>query len=185
MRCCWGSVSIFVVPPSAQLRTGAGTHNHECPCCAKLAPRLCLQHASVVMGPGSRSLRSLVRATRLIRFSNSQFRDRHCEPTGRADARPMTGEAIQKPSFRDGPKDQTSDAQLRIVVRCFASPRNDESGLLRRFRLRSWSDGGQVAPRHDGKIRCSPPLTTVVRASDSRGRRECRVPNAPAASRAM
>jgi hypothetical protein len=28
-------------------------------------------------------------------------------------------------SFRDGPKDQTSDAQLRIVVRCYASPRND------------------------------------------------------------
>ena len=36
-------------------------------------------------------------------------------------------------SFRDGPKDQTSDAQLRIGnlrfrVRCFASPRNDMLG---------------------------------------------------------
>jgi hypothetical protein len=31
---------------------------------------------------------------------------RHCEE--------QSGEAIQTPSFRDGPKDQTSDAQLRI-----------------------------------------------------------------------
>jgi hypothetical protein len=39
----------------------------------------------------------------------------------------------------------------RFRVRCFASPRNDEAGLLRRFRLRSLSYGGQVAPRNDGK----------------------------------
>src|SRR5258706_15336619 len=55
------------------------------------------------MGPGSRSLRSLVRddtdrviARRFpIRFSNSQ--GRHCEePTGRANARPMTGSATKQ-----------------------------------------------------------------------------------------
>src|SRR5258708_10852953 len=50
---------------------------------------------------------------------------RHCEPTGRANARPMTGSAKQ--SIADQGK----------------------SGLLRRFRLRSLSYGGQVAPRND------------------------------------
>jgi hypothetical protein len=162
MRCCWGSVSISssrLVRNCARER-GPITTNVRV---ARSWLRVCVYntHRWLWVPDRARCAR-LSGTTRLIRFSNSQFRDRHCEPTGRADARPMTGEAIQKPSFRDGPKDQTSDAQLRIVVRCFASPRNDESGLLRRFRLRSWSDGGQVAPRHDGKIRCSPPLTTVV-----------------------
>src|SRR6266478_7761427 len=50
---------------------------------------------------------------------------RHCEPTGRANARPMTGSAKQS-----------------------MLPRS-KSGLLRRFRLRSLSYGGQVAPRND------------------------------------
>src|SRR5881394_2991326 len=59
-----------------------------------------------------------------IHISNST-NDRHCEPTGRANARPMTGSAKQ------------SMEQQR------------KNGLLRRFRLRSLSYGGQVAPRND------------------------------------
>ena len=53
------------------------------------------------------------------------FSDRHCEPTGRTNARPMTGSAKQS-----------------------MAPRS-KSGLLRRFRLRSLSYGGQAAPRND------------------------------------
>jgi hypothetical protein len=54
------------------------------------------------------------------------FSDRHCEPTGRASARPMTGSAKQSMA-----------PQVK-------------AGLLRRFRFRSLSYGGQVAPRNDG-----------------------------------
>src|ERR1700681_4201415 len=48
--------------------------------------------------------------------------------------------SIATPSFRDGPKDQTADAQLRVGESrdsgfdAFASPRNDASELLRRSR---------------------------------------------------
>src|SRR5258708_24996996 len=55
------------------------------------------------MGPGSRSLGSLVRDD--VNSSNSRFHfqtaktqgvlRRHCEPTGGANARPMTGSAKQ------------------------------------------------------------------------------------------
>src|SRR5229473_7496306 len=80
------------------------------------------------------------------------------------------------------------------------------SGLLRRFRLRSLSYGGQVAPRNDVEnfsaqirfsnseynLRCESaiprrdaPEWCVKRSPNRmRGRGECRVPNAPAASRA-
>jgi hypothetical protein len=63
-----------------------------------------------------------------IADSHLRLDRRHCEPTGRANARPMTGSAKQSV----GPQ--------------------TKHGLLRRFRLRSLSYGGQVAPRNDGPI---------------------------------
>src|SRR6266851_8864271 len=65
-----------------------------------------------------------------------------------------------------------------------------KTGLLRRFRLRSLSYGGQVAPRNDGKIRLRIPAALIARgvheafAPKNRGRGECRVPAAPIAPRA-
>ncbi len=47
----------------------AGTHNHECLCCAKLGPQFCPQQASVVMGPRFRGddIETLrIRATRWL-----------------------------------------------------------------------------------------------------------------------
>src|SRR5260370_39989440 len=82
-----------------------------------LWPQLHATWTFVVMGSGSRSLRSLVRddtdrviARRFpIRFSNSQ--GRHCEePTGRANARPMTGSATKQ-----------SIVTVALAVDCFAS----------------------------------------------------------------
>src|SRR5258706_15740010 len=83
------------------------------------------------------------------------------------------------------------DDRLREAIHRAAQRKN---GLLRRFRLRSLSYGGRVAPRNDvapvsntasrsrGVIR--PRFARTVRASINRGRRESRVANAPAASRA-
>jgi len=108
-------------------------------------------------------------------------------------------EAIQTSSFRDGPKDQTSDVQLHIgesLDSGFDAPHRPgmtDSGLLRRFRLRSLSYSGQVAPRNDvapiSKTRLRVLAARCVRgfaidfaSSEFRGRRECRALNAPAAS---
>jgi hypothetical protein len=69
---------------------------------------------------------------RRLRAPDSVFKQptRHCEPTGRANARLMTGSAKQSTARTKG-----------------------DNGLLRRFRLRSLSYGGQVASGNDGKIR--------------------------------
>jgi hypothetical protein len=65
----------------------------------------------------------------LIQLSNSQNASGliviACEPTGRANARPMTGSTKQSTA--------------------------KDNGLLRRVRLRSLSCGGQVAPRNDAE----------------------------------
>jgi hypothetical protein len=61
--------------------------------------------------------------------------NRHCEPTGRRNA--------------------SSDDGLSEAIR---SQSNGDNGLLRRFRLRSLSYGGQVAPRNDVK----PPGTAQI-----------------------
>src|SRR5450759_2266005 len=65
-----------------------------------------------------------------------------------------------------------------------------KNGLLRRFRLRSLSYGGQVVPRNDDKIQIRIPAARYPRVvqeslAQDRGRRESRVPVAPAASRAI
>src|SRR5438105_4093706 len=86
---------------------------------------------------------------------------------GSREARPMTGSAKQS-----------------------MEPRS-KAGLLRRFRLRSLSYDGQVAPRNDGshsfaispRIRAS--FTGNVAPPEIRGRRECRALDAPTASRAI
>src|ERR1700687_5830883 len=89
-------------------------------------------------------------------FKQPGHKRRHCEPTGRANARPMTGSA----------KQSIGAAELK-------------SGLLRRF-----------APRNDVKSRHSFAFPRrnapgwCMYLSPNRGRGECRVPNAPAASRA-
>jgi hypothetical protein len=59
-----------------------------------------------------------------------------------------------------------SDVQLHIVVRCFASPRNDARS--------------SAFPRHDPPEFCQKFL-----ALDDGGRRECRAPDAPAAARVL
>ncbi len=72
-------------------------------------------------------------------------------------------EAIHFPSLRDGPKDQTRksrDSQmckLHIVVRCFASPRNDRTRLLRR------------GARHRARFRATrwPPCANASRLSQA------------------
>jgi hypothetical protein len=80
---------------------------------------------------------------------------------------------ILSTSFRDGPKDQTSDAQLRIGESrdsgfdADASPRNDEVFADER-------------PHSRGVIRPS----FASAAPNNRGRRESRASDAPAASRA-
>src|SRR5258706_9647107 len=84
----------------------------------------------------------------------------------------------------------------RFRVRCFASPRNDDLGLLRRgvyHRARRRRDRWllvmtalqiqNTTPRSRGAI--SPEVCkNWFAAPNNRGRRECRAPNAPAASRA-
>jgi hypothetical protein len=92
-----------------------------------------------------------------IQFSNKPIRlqCRHCEPTGRANARPMSGSARQ------------STARATVRMDCF----------------------GRFAPRKDGRHtpalprRNAPELHDPL-ASENRGRRESRVPAAPAVSRA-
>jgi hypothetical protein len=103
---------------------------------------------------------------------------RHCERS----------EAIHspQPSFRDGapaPDLRCAIAHRgisRFRVRCFASPRNDSAGLLRR-----------CAPRNDVQphlrvlaTRCAPRFAINLRP-ENRGRGECRAPDAPAASCAL
>ena len=96
----------------------------------------------------------------------------------------------------NGSRECAPDDRLREAIH---SHRNGDNGLLRRFRLppslsgRSLSYGGQVAPRNDVKSkydsaisrRDGPEFCKNCFASPwNRGRGECRVPNAPAASRA-
>jgi hypothetical protein len=102
-------------------------------------------------------------------------------PVSRGFAKPCCGAKkcqngafqILSTSFRDGPKDQTSDAQLRIGESrdsgfdADASPRNDEVFADER-------------PHSRGVIRPS----FASAAPNNRGRRESRASDAPAASRA-
>src|SRR5438093_1124190 len=95
------------------------------------------------------------------------------------------------PSLRaNGSRECAPDDRLREAIHFAAT---QEVGLLRRFRLRSLSYGGQVAPRNDDIDRNTPPRSRgAMRPSfyknrspkENRGRRESRVLAAPAASRA-
>src|SRR5450432_2045261 len=67
---------------------------------------------------------------------------RHCEPTGRADARPMTGSTKQSSFAR---------RKLDCLVAC--APRNDGGGILRRL----------VRPHQIGK-----PLEQIMRVARPR-----------------
>jgi hypothetical protein len=117
---------------------------------------------------------------------------RHCERS----------EAIHspQPSFRDGapaPDLRCAIAHRgisRFRVRCFASPRNDGAGFLRRSfpREPSYSATGNAASifrkRRDFQThfrdlaaRCARGLLKNLRP-ENRGRGECRAPDAPAAS---
>ena len=89
------------------------------------------------------------------------MRHRHCEPTGRANARPMTGSAKQSIVKAAGRR-----------VDCFVA------ALLAMTALQI-----QIRPRVPA-ARCARGFARTVRASENRGRRESRVANAPAASRA-
>src|SRR5712664_3613050 len=97
-------------------------------------------------------------------------------------------DAIQTPSFRDGPQDQTSDVQLHIGESRDSGfdashrPGMTKSGLLRRF-----------APRNDVKSQFQTHVRTLAaqcargfdESSAQRGRGERRMPVAPAASCAL
>src|SRR5260370_10994105 len=98
---------------------------------------------------------------------------------------------ILRPSLRaNGSRERAPDDRLSEAIH---SQDNGNNGLLRRFRLRLLSYGGQVAPRNDvaqisnttphsrGAMR--PGFARTVRTSINRGRRESRGANAPAASR--
>jgi hypothetical protein len=94
------------------------------------------------------------------------------------------------PSLRaNGSRECAPDDRLREAIH-FAAQR--KSGLLRRFRLRSLSYSGQVAPRNDVDRVLHTTLFSRREASEvciylspKRGRGECRVPAAPAASCAL
>jgi hypothetical protein len=59
--------------------------------------------------------------------------------------------SVSRPSLRaNGSRECAPDDRLREAIHSRAMK---EAGLLRRFRLRSSSYGGQVAPRNDVKIR--------------------------------
>jgi hypothetical protein len=94
-----------------------------------------------------------------IQLSNSQDVC-HCEPTGRANARPMTGSAKQSIAPRKGRMD------------CFVAALLAMTSLHFQIRLRILA------------ARCARGLPRTSGLLKFRGRRECRVPNAPAASRA-
>jgi hypothetical protein len=101
----------------------------------------------------------MMRACQLsIQFQNHPC---HCEPTGRANARPMTGSAKQ------------SMAQQQRTLDCFvaSAPRND----------------GALIPDTPSRSRRGFRAGFVRNVSPSsiRGRRECRMPDAPAASCAL
>jgi hypothetical protein len=95
-----------------------------------------------------------------IRFSNSQaigFENRHCEPTGRANAHPMTG-----------------SAKIPYLAA------RKKGGSLRRFAPRNDAD---MTLRSRGR-RC-PSFASESLPSPVRGRRECRAPDAPDTACAM
>src|SRR5450631_1916076 len=81
--------------------------------------------------------------------------------------------ASQTPSFRDGPQDQTSDAQLRIGE-------SRDSGFDASHRP-GMTESGSLPLRNDAKLKS----TYDFSPSPLRGRGECRMPNAPAVSCAM
>jgi hypothetical protein len=96
---------------------------------------------------------------------------------------------VLRPSLRaNGSRERAPDDRLREAIHRAAQRKN---GLLRRFRLRSLSYGGQVAPRNDIKLKYDSAFPRRDASgflqkpfAQERGRRECRVPPAPAASRA-
>ena len=98
-------------------------------------------------------------------------------------------EAIQTPSFRGDAKHRARNLEIpRCAIAHLRSGPSDhpgmtKGGLLRRFRLRSLSYGGQVAPLSDIKTPRSrgamrPSVARTVRPGN-RGRRECRCPMHP------
>ena len=89
-----------------------------------------------------------------IRISNS----RHCEPTGRANARPMTGSAKQS-----------------------TAPRERKSGLLRRSAPRNDVEPRRRAPRGANRVRAMPSSFSPLR---KKGAGNAGRSHAPAASHA-
>src|SRR5258705_5061541 len=93
----------------------------------------------------------------------------HCEePTGRANARPMTGSATKQ-----------SIVTVALAVDCFAWARNDGGARVHfTFQTASLSKHGfAISPRLAREFYLNFP------SSCYRGRRECRALDAPAASR--
>jgi hypothetical protein len=106
-------------------------------------------------GNASNHGRAILRTSIFRSPKGPEFLNRHCEPTGRANARPMTGSAKQSIS----PREERMD--------CFVA----------------------YAPRSNDGEPCTHPHPRGAIASElcklsspDRGRGECRVPAAPAAS---
>src|SRR5258708_36287112 len=68
------------------------------------------------------------------------------------------------PSLRaNGSRERAPDDRLREAIH---GAQKRKRGLLRRFRLRSFSYGGQVAPRNDeGEEACHNPLPVIASAA--------------------
>ena len=82
--------------------------------------------------------------------------------------------------------DKSPAPSLRAQAKqSIGSAANERRGLLRRFRLRWLSYGGQVAPRNDENMHphsrgaMRPSFALKFPPSPIRGRRECRAPDAP------
>jgi|GEM_PF-2297608 hypothetical protein len=60
---------------------------------------------------------ALRNADSIFRQQGNSVQSRHCEPTGRANARPMTAsEEIQTPSFRGDAKHRTRNLEIPGLV---------------------------------------------------------------------
>ena len=100
--------------------------------------------------------------------------DRHCEPTGRANARPMTGSAKQ--SIEQQGRKLDCFAALAMTAICgFAISKSRLRDLKSRLR-----DLKVAASRSRRAFRAR--FAVNVPPSPVRGRRECRAPGAPAAA---
>jgi hypothetical protein len=86
--------------------------------------------------------------------ANGRDKPGHDEDLSKGDDRFNFQTADVEPSLRtNGSRECAPDDRLREAIHLAAQRKN---GLLRRFRLRSLSYGGQVAPRNDGDRATSP-----------------------------